>query len=269
MPEMRGRIKKINEKLDISNFERHVPISKYTDYTGKTYTFSPDLNLKIPPRTFNPLNSRSVKRMVAAMANFLPYDNARILDMGSGTGFLSLMISKMMKDESRYPRLLLMVDQMPSAVQASLDNIIENFFTIFENNAPDINAIRSDLFTSDFFTEIGKREKFDLILFNAPTGHPEAKYVMEDDAAEWGTVWDPTASPGDNIKKRFLENAADYLVEHGRILMMTAEYNDYDPLEGVKFESRSKGGCGLVIDNKAYPEWDEYGTTKVLVLSPD
>ena len=135
--------------------------------------------------------------------NLVVDENDIVLDMGTGCGMLGVLAAKK-------ARKVVAVDLNPHAVHcarmnAKLNEVMEKM--IFR--------------VGDLFHPIDKKEKFDLIVFNAPYLPSERR-----EQKTWmGKAWagGPT---GRKIIDRFLVDAPNYLKGDGRILLVQSTLSD-------------------------------------------
>jgi methylase of polypeptide subunit release factors len=136
------------------------------------------------------------------LENYPLEDISSVLDIGTGSGILSLYLYKKgIKD-------IVATDYMDEALVSVRENIKLN-------NAQKIEVKKSDLFSSI-------DRKFDLIVFNAPATHPMRQQVPR--------LLEPLWSPEENIRLRFLQSLSDFLSKNGRALLMYSKFDDYNPI---------------------------------------
>jgi len=114
----------------------------------------------------------------------------KILDVGCGSGFLGILISKLTGSE------IFCVDVNEDAVKTTKKNA--------KKNGAKLCVLKSNLFEKI-------EDKFDLIIFNPPYIPVEDKNVMGRN--QW-------SDPGLSTIKRFVKTAKNYLSKKGRILML-------------------------------------------------
>ena len=122
--------------------------------------------------------------------------NARVLDMGTGTGFLGIAAGMM---SNVYE--VVFTDINPDAVGIARRNAERNSKMIISK----CSFVIGDLFS-------GIEGKFDLIIFNAPYLKGEGGEEMLSEAWEGG-------KEGVELSIRFLKESKAFLKEHGRILI--------------------------------------------------
>lgn len=128
-----------------------------------------------------------------------------VLDMGTGCGVLGIVAAK---KASR----VVAVDINPYAVHCAKENA-------------ELNDVADKMFfiQGDLFASIRSKEKFDLILFNAP--------YLPSESFE-GKTWIEQAwtggADGRAVIDRFLDDFSQYLKENGRVLLMQSTFADVD-----------------------------------------
>ncbi|AEG19299.1 HemK2/MTQ2 family protein methyltransferase [Methanobacterium paludis] len=144
-------------------------------------------------------------------------ENDYVLEIGPGTGIISIIASKTAEN-------VVAVDINPHAVECTRKNAEHN-------KAFNIGVREGDLF------DPVKGEKFDLILFNTPylpTGEDE----KVDDQLE--AAWDGGEEGRETID-RFLDELYDHLKPHGRVQMVQSSLSDIPKtlkrLEEMGFEA--------------------------------
>lgn len=145
------------------------------------------------PTVFNPSTFYSGKYFAEFITGLDKLDGKRVLDMGCGTGVVSVFAA------SKGAQCLA-VDKNPMSVKASLTNSTQN------NLKKNIESIESDL-----FDRIDKSYKFDLIFFNPPYYKGEPKSQME---------YALKAGENYEVIKHFIEHSNEYLAENGIIYLI-------------------------------------------------
>ncbi len=158
-------------------------------------------DISVPPTVFHPALYFST-RLLASHAGRLDLASRRLLDMGCGSGLVSLVAA------SQGARVTA-ADINPVAVAATARNARVNSL-----------ADRIDVLESDLYESI-PCEKFDYILFNPPfyTGIP----VRNEDYA-----WQ--CGPGYETIRRFIRSTPQYLAPAGRLLMVLSTVMDLDAI---------------------------------------
>ncbi len=131
-----------------------------------------------------------------------------IIDMGTGTGVLALIGG--LQGGVGYA-----VDMNPDAVKNARLNLDKY-------GVSNITAIRSDL-----FSEVPKRELFDLIIFNPPFRDDYGGKKMES-LAEYGF-----SDPSGRILPEFLDGCTQYLSKSGKVLISVAEWEPLGEIERI------------------------------------
>jgi len=154
-----------------------------------------------------------------------------VLDMGTGCGILGIITA-------RKAAKVVAVDINPYAVRCAKENARLN------RVSDKMVFVQCDLFTS-----IKPREKFDLILFNAP-------YLPSKpcEAKSWlGLAWAGGVT-GRQVINRFICEAPKHLKREGRILLMQSTLSDVD--ETLR-EFEKKDLKTSIIARRALPFFEE------------
>ncbi len=193
------------------------------------------LSLHVAKGVFNPARGKSTRKIWHALATLPLHPGERVLEIGTGTGVLSICA---WRQTGVAP---VAVDIAPEALACATIN--------FQRHNVPVTPRLSDLFSA-----LRDTERFDVVIFNAPTAHP----AIAADNPALGTVWDPTLS----LKQRFAEEVGRYLdpsAPHARAYMMYAVYQDYDALAPLDFT-----GYDL---HKLFVERDPLSESGVLVMA--
>ncbi|MGA9119991.1 MAG: HemK2/MTQ2 family protein methyltransferase [Bacteroidota bacterium] len=150
------------------------------------------LKLTVPPSVFHPKFYRT-SRFFAGYLSTLQLEGREILEIGSGSGILSLIAA-------RKGAVVTAVDINPHAVQCTRRNAESNGL---QNR---ISVVESDL-----FKQIGEGTRFDYIIWSPPFYPREA---ASDESFAWN------AGPGYSAISRFAKSAGGFLRENGCILFL-------------------------------------------------
>jgi hypothetical protein len=183
------------------------------------------IKLEVDPYVWNPNKGKSSKMFIQLLKDYDLEDVNNALDIGSGSGVLSLVLWK------RKIRNLVAVDNMQEAINNSEHNFA-------------LNNAEIEIKYSDLFSEV--TGLYDLILFNAPATHPKRRnidYTMQ-------SLW----SPEENVRMRFLEGLQEHLSVNGRALLMYSRFPDYDPIPEMKLKDFPFSYNYLVKDNSSLSE---------------
>ncbi len=150
------------------------------------------LSLVVLPDVFHPGLFFSSKLFASALAAE-PLEGRRVLEIGTGTGFLALLAA-------RRARQTVATDITPEAVRALRINALLNRLE------EQVEARHGDLFAPV------AGERFDLILFNPPYFAGHARDL-------WEYAWRDVGQ----TRARFVAQAADFLVPGGRILLCDSD----------------------------------------------
>jgi len=131
-----------------------------------------------------------------------PNPDDRVLDVGTGTGFLALKAAKRAK-------YVLAMDINEKAVECARTNAELN-------GLDNIQVLKSDLFERVEGT-------FELILFNPPYLPTEPWEPVDDYALSWDGGGD-----GRKVINRFLDEVSNYLAPGGRIITLGSSLSDYN-----------------------------------------
>ncbi|HMQ79078.1 MAG TPA: methyltransferase [Ignavibacteria bacterium] len=158
----------------------------------------------VRPTVFNPVDFISSKVFISYI-NTLDLNSKHILDMGSGSGVVSIIAA------SRGAQCIA-ADINPVAIRCITENALQNKFS------GQITAIESDLFESLRNTYPAK---FDIIFFNPPyyKGSPHNNFER---AFKGG--------PNLEVIDRFLEDAKNFLAPSGRLCLLVSSDMDLDDL---------------------------------------
>lgn len=126
--------------------------------------------------------------------------NIKVLDMGTASGILGLVAASSKKVGS-----VTFADINPKAVALSEKN--------FQKNKEKIEASPRFVLT-DLFSNIGREERFDIIIFNAPYLRNE-KENEDKEHNPWSG-----GKEGVELSIRFLQEAVDHLEDKGRIVLV-------------------------------------------------
>jgi release factor glutamine methyltransferase len=136
-------------------------------------------------------------------------DNARVLDIGTGTGFLGIAAGT-----KRNVHEVIFTDINPDAVDTARRNAERNSEMVVSK----CNFVMGDLFS-------GIEGKFDLIIFNAPYLKGEGGEEVLSEAWEGG-------KEGVELSIRFLKESKAFLKERGRILISASSLANIQMLTG-------------------------------------
>ena len=128
-----------------------------------------------------------------------------VLDMGTGCGILGVVAAEK-------AALVVAVDLNPFAVRCARENA-------------KLNGVsgKMSFLQGDLFTAIGIKEKFDLILFNAPYLPSE----NTEDNSWLGRAWSGGVA-GRKVIDRFICEAPKYLKQNGRVFLMQSTLSNVD-----------------------------------------
>lgn len=128
------------------------------------------------------------------------YQHKVVLDMGCGTGIAALYFSK------NGAKHVLAVDLNEYAVKNALYNVRRN------------SLKNIDVRKSNLFSNISRREKFDLIYWNHP-------FLQKRRSYQYSSILEMSLfDPGYEMLDQFLERAPGYLNPNGLILLGWGEY---------------------------------------------
>jgi len=181
------------------------------------------MTLRINPYVWDPTRGKSSKMFLRVLAEYPLVDDERILDVGTGSGVLALVLWK------RGAKHIQAVDNMEEAVKTARYN--------FERNGADIETRSSDLFSN-------VSGRYGLIVFNAPATHPLRRDVPRTMQSLW--------SPEDNLQLRYAKGLEEHLVVCGKALLMYSRFPDFDPIPeatlralGISFAYLERDTSGL------------------------
>jgi len=121
----------------------------------------------------------------------------RMLDMGTGTGILANSVNA---------TEIYCVDINPDAIEFAKKTLGEN--------------LKFKFIISDLFEQIGKNEKFDLIIFNTP-------YLDNEEPHDYAWTY---MQNGEDIIKKFILQAIEHLEKNGEINILISDrgYEEYE-----------------------------------------
>jgi len=159
-------------------------------------------DIKVTPEVYEPSEDSF---LLAEVALTEIRGNEKVIEIGCGSGIISAVI------EANTDATILGIDINPHAAKCSRDNGIE--------------VVRGDLLGCI-------KGKFDIIIFNPPYIPTPDEERMDD----WLNTALDGGYDGRKIIFRFLDDAAEHLVENGRILLLISSLTG---IEEVKSKLRS------------------------------
>lgn len=194
-----------------------------------------NIGLFVAGGVFDPSKGRSARRMWAAIAAFPPGQGDRVLEIGTGSGLLSIRAHQF----SQAP--VTAVDIMPDAIRSAGQNFLRH-------------GVSAEVTVSDMFAAV-KGRRFDYVIFNAPTAHPS----VQADNKGAVTLWDVSGQ----LKQRFVEGVAEHLDPanpQARAVMMYSLYADYDAVTPIDFARHGLVGTRELVEK------DDISETGVMVI---
>lgn len=178
-----------------------------------------DIELEVPENMYYPQED---SLLIAKMVEIADLTGKKCLDMGCGSGFLSILMIKK-------AAIVTAVDIDKDAVASAIRNT--------EMNNADMNIVQSDLFEKI-------DGKFDLIVFNAPYLPVDDKYTHE--SYDGGKT-------GREVVERFLKEAKKYMNKDGKILLLVSS------LTGEKEVIDFAKSCNLnaIVIEREKIDWEE------------
>lgn len=163
----------------------------------KIYGFS----IRVYPSVFHPLFFRSSAYFAELLLRSLDLDNRRVLDVGCGSGILSLICA-------RLGAHVVAVDINPDAVRCTRENAA-------------LNGLKDciEVFVSDLFENIPRGKLFDYIIANPPFFRAEPHSVAD---FAWKT------NPEQPFLKRLAAGAKTHLAKNGQVLCLLSSDADVD-----------------------------------------
>lgn len=143
--------------------------------------------------------------------NIMVNDSDRVLEIGTGTGIIAIMVSKLVKS-------IVAVDINRFSVECAQKNA-------------EINHAQVDVKLGDLFDPVD-HDKFDLILFNTPylpTGEDE---IVDD---ELEAAWDG-GEDGRSVINRFIEDLPLHLNPKGRVQLVQSSLSNIEETLGMLME---------------------------------
>lgn len=158
----------------------------------------------------------------AIIKNSSLFKNRSVLEIGCGTGLLSLIAS-------RYAKKVTASDINPHAVTLTQRNIESN----------KIKNIR--IINSDLFNDI--KDSFDIILFNTPYLPQSSEETLDNPI---NSAWDG-GPDGRKVIRRFLSESIHHLNQKGILLFLESSLSGYQ--QSIEY-LKNKGLCAKVISTK-------------------
>jgi len=180
--------------------------------------------LTIPPTVFHPGFFFSTK-ILGDYLRRLSLSGMHVLDMGSGSGLLSLIVAQQ-------GAKVLSVDINAKAVDCTRTNAEKN------NLAHTVTAIQSDLFDN-----VPATSQYDYIIWNPP-------FFPEEPDDEATNAW--KGGRGHRIISRFAEQASSFLSRDGRIILILSTQMNIEVI--VQFFTRLAFQASVVDKRRSYFE---------------
>jgi methylase of polypeptide subunit release factors len=188
-----------------------------------------DIKIKVSPYVFPPASpfSESSHTVYDEFGNL---DGKDVLEIGVGTGIQSIKAAK------AGAKKVDAVDIYLPAVECARENVEANGLT---------NKI--NVWQSDLFSEV--KVKYDLIIANLPIVD-----ASEDDVRFYSLI-----DPDFNLHKRLFQEAKDYLLPKGRIVLCDADLQEgsFERLESLANENNFKFKIRQEVESLGYT-WRNY-----------
>lgn len=182
--------------------------------------FYKDLVLEVPDSVYYPREDSLL------LARILEKEKpGSILDMGCGSGFLSILMARKNPDS-----MITSVDINKEAVKATIDNA--------EKSNVKVKALVSDLFC---FVD----GSFDLIVFNSP--------YLPVDKKEINDITYSGGQTGREVIEKFITQAKNHLNKNGKILLLISSLTNEN---AVLNAFRNSGFSAKVVAREKVP-WEE------------
>jgi release factor glutamine methyltransferase len=186
--------------------------------SGSTYSYNDFSNITVLPGVFSPEYASDSYLWAQYMVASGVVKNKRVLEMGAGTGIMSLYLSK-------YGN--------PSQVVAAdiNDQAIENIK--LNQKHFDIQDESFSVVKSNLYSTIPATESFDVIFWAFVWLILDSKEMVDIVEAESDPqvkrLLNSVIDPGYHMLKRFLSESKSRLAENGKILLITTDFikNDY------------------------------------------
>ena len=185
-------------KKEIENYLKQID-NRLPEETVRTYLYKGKI-LKVYEGVWDPYKGKSTKMFLDVIRELRVEQEYKALEIGCGCGILSL--------EMWYKGVKEIV-----ASDISL-NACRNAKHNFEYHQAPIHVINADLFPP-------VKEKFHIILFNAPAIHP-----LRVDERYSHALW----SNDLDLLKKFMNDVENYLLPESAAYLMYARFIDFDPL---------------------------------------
>ena len=134
-----------------------------------------------------------------------------VLDMGTATGVLGLLCATKPNVKS-----VVFADINPKAIELAKENMERNRLLI---------KAECEFYSTDLFSGIPEKGKFDLMVFNAPYLRSERE-GEEDEHNPWAG-----GKEGVELTIRFLEGAISHMKDGGRIIVVSSSLSNLGRLE--------------------------------------
>lgn len=184
----------------------------------KTYGIS----LRIFPSVFHPLFFRSSIYFADVLLRSFDFANKRILDVGCGSGILSLLAAKM-------GAYVVAVDLNPEAVRSTRENAERN--DLYD---------RVEVLVSDVFEDVPRGNVYDYIITNPPFFRANPRSLAD---LAWRT------NPQQPFLKRVAEGARLLLKENGEVVCLLSSDGD---VRGEIEEFERAGFVSRIIETKRF-----------------
>jgi release factor glutamine methyltransferase len=135
--------------------------------------------------------------------NIMVKDSDNVLEIGTGTGIIAIIVSKRVKS-------IVAVDINRFAVECAQKNA-------------EINHVYVNIKLGDLFDPV-ENEKFDLIIFNTPYLPTDVDEIVED---ELDAAWDG-GKDGRYVINRFIEDLPKHLNPNGRVQLVQSSLSNIE-----------------------------------------
>lgn len=182
----------------------------------------------VKPRVFPP---RSDSIVLAQSLNFQQIPNPRILDVGTGSGVLSVIAAHRLgwTKSKRKKGSIVGTDISQDSVDNARQNIEDTFFSQDEKkkcNKSIVDFIKTKKL-EEVFPSVDKDNKFDIVIANLPFRNKKIESsIDEDHKLIRYTMWDEDFI----AHKVLLEKGKKYLKENGFLLLTMPNYADEEKL---------------------------------------
>ncbi len=179
-----------HETANAKFLDRHMTAGVY-EVAGLTFS--------CPSGIYQPHEFGSTRFAIRGMFSGLPLPGSRILELGTGSGAIGIVLAATGLDVT-------LLDIDPVAVECAKNNA--------ENNKISVSVLQSDLFSAV------EDQKYDVIFFNIPLLDKQIVEPLEIISCDFGG----------ELFSRFLAEAPDYLLPEGKVCVVVANIGNRESM---------------------------------------